>query len=349
MRRAFGFGAARHRLLVGGGGGVFYILSSTAATLTTAAGADPQVDLTFGADIYPGYYLRIQRSVDGVKDGTGAYVTPTMNIIHAVTETERAALAIPNANLVPDGYTSPAGAWFQSYRWEREDGAFGPWSELSGTVTASVNQFTVTTGVDKSTYLNVQANHLSIILNNNVSSEIMARGTTAMPGKTHAEYTVDGWYSGSTSGLLCGVTDSGSSTTFATFGNRPGASSHPGVTYRLGKAATVLDVFANGGLTSPALGFTAAVGDKIIVETDPSTNTVKVYYWRLSTGALANGGNPYATTTMTGVYIPAAAYGFAGGYDGTSGTPTTANSDSMTANFGASGFSMAPTAGYAGW
>jgi hypothetical protein len=336
----------------GGGGGVF-ALSSTNATLTSAAGADPQVDLTFGSDIFPGFYLRIQRSSNGVQDGSGNYTAQTLNIIHAVTETERAAQAIPNANLTPDGYVSPTGAYWQRYRWEREDGAFGPWSEVSGTVTVSVNQFTVTTGVDKSAYLNVQANHLSIILNNNVGSEIMARATTAMSGKTHAEYTVDGWYTGTTNGLLCGVTDAGASTSFATFGNRPGASSHPGASYRLPKNATALDVLANGGSTSPALGVTAAVGDKIITETDPSTNTVKVYYWDASAngglGALVNSGNPLATTILTGVYIPAAYYGFAGGYEGTPGTPTTANSDSMTANYGSSTFSMTPTTGYVGW
>lgn len=336
------------------GGGQVYALSSTNATRTNASGTAPEVDLTFGSDIFPGFYLRIQRSPNGAKDGSDNYTTQTLNIVHSVTETERQALAIPNANLTADGYASPAGAYWQRYRWEREDGATGPWTEVTGTVTVSVNKYpTGASGVDRSQYQNVQSNQFSLIANNAVNADLMVRGITAMAGKTHFEVTIDGFYSAAAGAVLAGVCDSGAVTSFATFGNRPGASSRPGCQARVDKNGTNLTVYSAGGNVVYPLGVTVAVGDAIIVETDPTAKTVKFYFWDASAnsgaGGLLNSGNPYATVTLSGAYIPAAFYAYAGGLQGTSGTPTTANSDSSTTNFGASAFKMTPTSGYSGW
>lgn len=134
-------------------------LSSTAATRTTADGVAPEVDLTFGADINPGFYLRIQRT-DTSSGGTGDYTAPDMNIRHMLTPDEIPQDAsngtIASLSLQADGYTDPTGAYWQRYRWENEDASLtGPWSEIHDTVVVSVAKLSETTGTEKHTSLTV--------------------------------------------------------------------------------------------------------------------------------------------------------------------------------------------------
>lgn len=319
-------------------------------TLVSAAGEVPVVDIQTRAE-YQGYLLRIQRASTGT-GGAGDYTTPSLNITHEITPSEIAALKITNADLAADGYTNPSGLWWQRYRIERGDGAVvSSWSnEVNGNVTSSINKFTTTNGVDKSQYQNVNGTtFLSLIANNDVGSELLCRATTSMgPTKTHWELTIDGFFT-SDVGVYGGICDSGSVTNFSTFGALPGLSSRPGCGTRATNGSTNLTIYSGGSTTSVALGIAIAAGDKIIYETDRTTNQVKIYYWDASAGGLINSGNPITTITLSGAYIPAAYYAFAGGRRGTSAGPTTANSDSCTANFGASSFSMTPTSGYAGW
>lgn len=117
-----------------------YSLSSTSATKTSASGVSPiLVDLTMGSDIFVGYLLRIQRSTDGVKDSDGDYVTQTLlpstnGLLHQITEAERLAETISQAALIEDGYVEPYGTVYQQYRWERADGSYGPWSQITETI-----------------------------------------------------------------------------------------------------------------------------------------------------------------------------------------------------------------------
>jgi hypothetical protein len=165
-------------------------LSTPVVTLTSSQ--PPEADITMGSDIYAGYFLRIQRSADGVKNASdGTYTNATLNITHQVTPSEVAVSEITQDDLDPDGYFDPAGAWFQQYRWERDDGAISAWSnEISGTSSGSVAAFSKVTGVNKTRYLTMTSN-LAGAMNTTVNALRLVRTTIPKTGKGHFEIEID--------------------------------------------------------------------------------------------------------------------------------------------------------------
>jgi hypothetical protein len=213
---------------------------------------------------------------------------------------------------------------------------------------SSFNTLATTDGVDRCTFITgTTSPRLDFLVETNAGGPCMVRGLTEITGKVHAEMRIDGWYSGADDGVYFGVVDSGSVTSLSgTLSTFPGNSTIPGCAVRLAEGGTAIGVSVNGSTgTTHNLGVTAAVGDYIILEIDPTAATVAVYYWDTSAGALVNSGSALTTKTLT-TSLPADWYIAAGGRRGTG---TVATSDSGTCNFGASAFVMTPNSGFTGW
>lgn len=311
------------------------ILSQPSLSVTSGDGEELEVDIGMGADIYAGIYLRIQRSLDGVKNvSDGSYASATLNLEHLVTGSEEQALAVTNADLAPDGYFSASGDHYQQYRWEREDGAISDWStEVHANVTDPVATWHVINGANKNKSCTVDG--LSWTCANQGATHGV-RSTVAKSGKGHVEYTIDGI---SASGAVrVGVVDGTFAIgpdAFPTPGSSLSSVPVPGCTFSL-TASGSWSCFRNGSQATGTLGFTPVAGDVIIAEFDTATNVIKFYFHDTSAGT----DTLVTTQTLASPRIPAAWHGYAGGLR---------NNDAGTANFGKSAFAMTPTTGYAGW
>lgn len=207
--------------------------------------------------------------------------------------------------------------------------------------TAGVSKLSSTTGIDKSTYLNVATPFYQFIHNASVGALCGVRPTApASVGKFHVEWVIN--HVRNT--LWVGVCDSGSITSFATFnGSIPGSSSVPGMSIRVTPGVPAgVDATFNGSTVTWSLPGNWAVGDAVILEVNETTNVVDVYFYRTATGTSTKIG----TATLSGVYIPAAWYSFGAGGQGDG---TTGNSDCATYNPGNSTFLMTPSATYAAY
>jgi hypothetical protein len=304
-------------------------MGAPVATLTSDAGDPPEVDLTFGADIFAGYYLRIERSTDGVNDGDGGYTTATLDILHQITSGEIAAGEITNADLTADGYVDPTGTWYQQYRFERGDGEVSPWSnELTGTVTASVATWNPTTGVNKNTNLTLSNGNLTA-LSTLQGAAHGVRATVAASGHKVFETTLDDWRNSDSSAFIgVGVIDSAQDLSSATI---PGDTGIPGAMLRLNDRGTSCQRYANGtnttGISVP--GGTLANGDIIRCVFDTAANTVEWFVIR--SGALGT-ATSISSVTLTTSDITGDWYAFGSGYR---------NGDQFTTNFGATAFAAA--------
>ncbi|MEI9966147.1 MAG: hypothetical protein WDN67_00500 [Candidatus Moraniibacteriota bacterium] len=302
------------------------VLSSTEATRTTPDGESPEVDITFGDDIYAGFYLRVQRSADGITDGNGEYVTPTMDIMHLLTPSEVAIESIPSVNLESDGYSDPTGLYYQQYRWEREDNVYGPWSEITDTVLVSTVTWTSTTGAGKSQYIDVLSpEYLSTSLNNNINAACGTKASQAASGQRHFEITLDG---GMTSlGLIDDASVVGPSSFIV-----PGSGGTPGCSVALFIGYNGSTTYLNGSAgAGPTLSRAPIAGDTAVIEFDTATNVVN--FWLKLSGA----PELVATVTVAGAYIPAQYRAWVAGAN---------MGDEATANFGASAFVVTPSMGY---
>lgn len=312
-------------------------LSTPVVTLTSTAGEAPAVDITMGADIFAGYYLRIQRSADGVKNTSdGSYKTPTLNITHLVSPSEVAALAITNADLAPDGYSDPTGSWYQQYRWEREDGAISAWSnEISDTVTVSTAKWNTATGVNKSMHVNVDSAGFQAWSNKNNGAVAGVRATVEMYNdKAHAELTINDLCD-SGGRINFGVTNG--TLNLQTNVSIQGLGSYPGTSIQIAYNSTGATIGRNAGSQSVQLPAVPAAGDIISLDINRLTNTVVYKYYRLATGTTTT----LATIVLT-TSIPANWYLFSAYNKGLSPT----NRDDGTTNFGASTFTVTPLPGH---
>lgn len=311
--------------------------------LTSSAGAVPQlVSVTGDATVYAGMWIHFQRASDS------GFTTSVVNYYAMMDGASWDAGSETYPSQAPFGladFVQPTGTYFERVRFETSPGdsttnSVGPWSNsITDTIIASTAVLASTNGVNKSQYLNISNGNKSWIHNANVGVICLVRATIAAQSvKWHAEFKYDGI--AATGTWSCGVTDSGSVTSFVGF-VQPGSSSVPGLTCSMNSAGTQLVVYSNGSSSSPSLpgGTIPVVGDAVVLEGDKSANQVKVYYYRQATGI----STLMATVTLTGVYIPAAWFVCGGG---ATGTGTLATSDSGTFNAGASTFLMALTSGY---
>ena len=117
-------------------------LSSFAAVQTSTPGTSPySFTGTMGADIFPGYFLNIQRSTAQAKDGNGDYVTITQQVQHPLTMAEKDAGFISQAALEADGWTQPTGLFYEQYWWSNDGGQEGPRTELTDDIAAFTATF----------------------------------------------------------------------------------------------------------------------------------------------------------------------------------------------------------------
>lgn len=302
-----------------------FALSTPVVTLTTAAGAIPEVDITMGADIYAGFYLRIQRSATGSKNvSDGSYASPTLNIAHQITadEIHEDVLAITSANLASDGYANPSGTYFQQYRWEREDGAISNWSnEITDTVTVASTTLYTATGFNKKQYVSVTGDPALVATGTSgVGAPQPVRCTAAKTGKKQLEVTVttlaDNYV------FICiedGTTDLNSGFV------APGINNPAGFGMRISSSG--FQLFKAG--VSVGSGSTAgASGDVLTATFDTSAGTASFYRTR--------SGSTVLLGTITGI-SQATYQACIGPYSGSV----------LAANFGQSAFARALDTGYA--
>jgi hypothetical protein len=315
-------------LTVSNGPNPGFALSTPSVTVISAAGDPPEVTLGINSDHYAGYYLDIERSTVSTKNASdGSYASPTLKITHQIEPEELAALAITNADLAGDGYTNPAGVYFQQYRIRREDGALSAWVEISGTVTASVAQLHTVPGFNRASSLTYPSvGHEFEIQNINVGSLRKARATISATGKKQFEVTINSWTTGSR--IAVGI-DNGNND-FSTGGLIPGNTDLPnGVTLRCQQGAGGT-IYANGGVNQSApANATLAVGDIVSVVIDTTAATVKFYRTRSG------------STVQIGATVPigfgSTVYAFGG----------TERVDNIEFNFGASSFARSLDTGFA--
>jgi hypothetical protein len=78
-------------------------LSSTNAVQTNPAGTAPfTFSVIMGSDIYPGFYLDIERSNASTVNGSGNYTTTTLVLSHQITEQDRTDSYVTTASLSAD-------------------------------------------------------------------------------------------------------------------------------------------------------------------------------------------------------------------------------------------------------
>lgn len=310
------------------------ILSTPSLSKTSSDPAALEANIGMGADIWAGHYLRIQRSLDGVKNASdGSYANKTLECIHMIRPSEVAVLAITDADLMQDGYFAPTGAGSQIYRWEREDGAISAWAELSYNVTAPVATWHILNGANKNINCSVDGLSWSCL---NVGAQHGVRSTVPKSGKGHVEFEIDGI--SPTGSIRVGVVDGSFAigpSANVIVGQTASTLPVPGCTFAL-SANGSWTCYRNGGTATGSLGVTPVAGDVIVCEFDTATNVVKFYFHDTS----ADTDTLVTTQTLASPRIPSAWHGYAGGFRG---------GDSGTANFGQSAFVMTPTSGYAGW
>jgi hypothetical protein len=282
-----------------------FALSTPTATVTSAAGDPLEVSIAMGADIWAGYKLRIQRSLTGSKNvSDGSYVSPTLNIVHFVVDSEVAALAITNADMVIDGYIDPSGAGFQQYRWERDDGAISNWSEISYNVTASAAVFATVNGPNRSDRLNLptSANNLRIS-NNDWGAPYKARLTLPGADAGQFESTQEAW-ANSSDFILIGIDDGSYDFDNVNEGSIPGNTGLTrGVSLRI-DASGGYSIYRNGSFQSGALSY--PVGSTTSVVSRKSAGTVTFY-------TTPPNGSPTLLATISGQsWMASGYYGFGG-------------------------------------
>lgn len=315
-----------------------FALSSTQAEFQDdyVAGGAPRVNLTLGSDIYEGYFLRVQRTQTfsgGQPVWTG--ILP-LDLLHMVTSQERQDGTIDDAALAVDGYSYPPlnVLYSQRYRWERADGAIGPWSVISDTVTSSIAVW-ATSLENKANNLTISSPFLTALNTGNEGAPAGVRAASFGSSKGHFEITIGAY--GATSGKIgIGLVDGTTPLGPRTY-PYPGQTI-PGASMFITKASASAVIFANADGNGYPMTAELNIGDKIICEYDTtlSGNTatqVRFYVWRVG-GSPAQVGPSF---TLTGSNRPAQPYAYGGAIF---------PNDQFTANFGGSSFSMTPTAGY---
>lgn len=266
-----------------------YALSTPSVTVISAAGDAPEITLGINSDHYAGYYLDIDRSTVSTKNvSDGSYATSTLRIAHQIKAEEVAALAITNADLATDGYTNPAGAYFQQYRIRREDGALSAWVEISGTVTASVAQLHTLSGFNRASSLTYPATGREYeVQNTAVGSLRKARATLGVSGKRQFEVTHISW-SGTS---RCAVGIDNGSYDFTTGGIIPGNTGTPnGICFRYDSGGTGT-IYANGAVHQSSPANRDIIANDVItpvINTDATTLT----FYRTRSGNTVPIGNP---------------------------------------------------------
>lgn len=301
-------------------------LTAPVATRTSADGAALAADVTMAADIYAGFYLRVQRTATG-SGAAGDYTTPTLDITHPLTASEVATGTVTNADLANDGYFDAAGEYWQRYRWEREDGVVSPWSnQLHDIVTASVAKLSAT---DKSSNTTVSADGLTVGNTTNGGSGAAKATISAAGSKLHMEIEVLSIDSSKSTYVFFGIAENGFtlSPSLTQFPGNTGSTA-PGFTLRIDSTASPF-LMRNAGIVNTGLGASVA-GDKYAVEYDSVTRQVTV---KKNRGGTITSFGPVTLTTA----VPLTIRAFAG---------TNNTSNSARANFGAAAFAITPTAGF---
>lgn len=308
-------------------------ITAPVATLTSAAGDAPQVDLAFDGTVYAGYYLRVERSTTGTKDGTGAYTSPTLSVLYQITSSDLSD-GITDIELATEGYAPPTGTWYHHYRIEREDGAMSVWSnELTGTVVTSIAQLVTSTGVNKSQYVNVTGTPiLTATSNNNVGGQCDVKADVSASGKRHFEVTILSISPAAQAGpAMVGVVDASTAIGPAVFG-AIGSATLGGAAVEIKRNGTTSVTVNNTTVSTASVG-TPQVGDIIVCEFDTTASAISFWHKR---GATETSLGSYTMTSG----IPTTYHAVVGVYTNLSGA------DAVQCNFGASAFAKTPSTGY---
>ncbi len=305
-------------------------ISAPVITRTTPDGVPPEVDIIIPSNVWAGYYLNIERSATGVKDGSGAYTVPTMTVSYQIQPSDLPSTrggsdgGIPKTALVEDGYVDPTGLYYQQYWFSREDGARSSYSnEITDTVVVATTVFHTTNGVNKNQYVDVTARTASMT-NIGLNAESLVRATQAA-GPTLFVYEV-----------LINALDTASTPAYIfiedgtkTFGPSVFGIPSVGVGLEINKGTGTTYIINNGGF---AAGGTLDNGDIVSVVVNKTTKAVSFYRTRSGTTTQI-GATQTASGTFTNWY---AALGFK--FEG-----------SLTANFGQTAFARALDSGYAAY
>jgi hypothetical protein len=200
-------------------------------------------------------------------------------------------------------------------------------------------QNTTTNGVNKSHDVNATA--FQVVCNSAAGAVIATRSTGP---QNHVGWYVEATINGFASLVLLAVDDGTVDLDNGGTGYYPGNTKVPGsgcngFTVYTQSGSTTVNVVANGATTNFTLpsSRTAAVGDTIGVAFNSSTNVLSVYYFSSGFGDLGLLG----TITLTSL-IPSSVFIIQGGF---SGTGTVATSDTITTNYGGSGYVRTPPGG----
>jgi hypothetical protein len=306
-------------------------LSSTNAVQTNPAGTAPfTFSVIMGSDIYPGFYLDIERSNASTVNGSGNYTTTTLVLSHQITEQDRTDSYVTTASLSADTYTQPASGttFYEHYRWRREDGTVGPWTQLTDSINASTATLTPSTGSSKSSFLTVTNSNLTFTGTGGVGAYQGDRATAATSGTTIQFEVTIGTVVGS-SWFLIGL-DDGTSNLNSGFPG-PGYTNSAGIAIRM--HPDEVKVFWNNQANSLQFQTTAgmvATGDVYTFRFDLTNHTLDV--WRTRSGSTTKIG-----AQCTGLPTLSAYYLFVAPLVQQSGT----------VNFGGQTFSKALDNGYA--
>jgi hypothetical protein len=208
-------------------------------------------------------------------------------------------------------------------------------TDYTDTISGSVTKLNSATGVNKSRYLTIDGTLLHATFNANVNALRLVRSDHSFTGKKHFEVSIDAGSTSTNGWALIGF-DDGSQNLDATSSYPSPGTTSPGAGFFVKAGTTSTFVRRNGAqVGGTALPAVPAIGDKLIAEADTTANTVTFKWFRAADSSVTT----IATVTLTS-QIPATWYGNVGAGQ---------VNDQITANFGASAFSVAPSTGYTGW
>jgi hypothetical protein len=313
-------------------------LTAPGITLTSDAGDAPEWDIELQADHFAGYFLYIDRSLDGIKDGDGVYVTSEAGYPISYYLDARHFGGTPDpilkSDLAVEGYADPApGDWYQQIWVENDGGEVSPRVEISGTLTASTAVLATTTGTAKHTsYDTLTYNGLGGRMTANVGGNRGARATVAVTGKRHWEVTIEQLSAVSGNKFVMGMCDLAADMSGSIL---PGSSGALGAGIRGADNSNNITQLRNGSVASTTnMGSPIAVGDVYVMEFDTAVPSVTFWRHRSGVNTLI-----YGPTTLTS-QIP------------TNWVPTVQGfntNDRVSVNFGAGAWAKTPTALYEGW
>jgi len=255
-------------------------------TRTSANGAAPLTWDTATNDLYEGLTIRVETSADGIKDGSGNYVTPTQSISKAITNVDLASgnFVLTATNGASGDFVTPSGLYYLHSRIEQDNGTTSAWSnELTDTISSATAAFYASNGVNKnpSAIVSNYNGTLRSVTANNAQNSAVRVTADAAGDYYQIEFVINSLSTGNF--VQVGFDDGTTDFSNPNGSTMPGKNNALGVRLMFGPFGIDPVWNSNASASYPASQPTLAVNDIITVRGRKSTGFVETWYTRSGT------------------------------------------------------------------